>query len=91
MRALYFYHELEDMYEEQLNECYEPVSICGFNYDQGHAIRNLDPIAFRCGCVDWSGDEFDALSFNDLTDEEREHYIASERTTMYCWKDGFDE
>ena len=84
MRDLKFYHELEDMYEDQLNECYESVSICGYNYDQGHALRNLDPIAFSCGCSDWSSEEYQELSFDDLTEEERDHYIVSKSQVMYC-------
>lgn len=87
MRTLYFYHELEDMYEEQLNECYEPVSICGFNYDQGHALRNLDPIAFGCGVSEWEGEEFDEIRIDDMSDDEIEHYMATDSVTMYCWKD----
>lgn len=83
MRDLYFYHELEDMYEEMLNECYEPVSICGFNYDQGHALRNLDPIAFRCGVSDWEGEEFEEVRLDDMTEDEQEHYYADAKTVMY--------
>lgn len=87
MRELYYYHELEDMYEEQLNECYEPVSICGFNYDQGHALRNLDPIAFRCGVCEWEGEEFDEIHFSDMTEAERANYYADKGVIMYCRKD----
>lgn len=74
MRTLYYYHELEDMYEEELNDCYEPVSICGYTYDQGSALRKLDPIAFRCGVSEWVDEEFDEIL-------KIEHYI------MYCRKD----
>lgn len=87
MRDLKFYHEIEDMYEDMLNECYEPVSICGFNYDQGHALRNLDPIAFRCGVCEWEGEEFDEVHFSDMTEAERENYYADKDTLMYCRKD----
>lgn len=87
MRDLYYYHELEDMYEEMLNECYEPVSICGFNYDQGHALRNLDPIAFRCGVSEWEGEEFDEIYPADMTQAERDHYMPNDNTVMYVRKD----
>jgi hypothetical protein len=88
MRTLYFYHELEDMYEEQLNDCYESVSICGFNYDQGHALRNLDPIAFRCGVSEWEGEEFDEIHESDMTEAEIEHYcVNSANSILYCRKD----
>ena len=90
MRDLYYYHELEDMYEEQLNECYETVSICGMNYDQGHALRNLDPIAFRCGVSEWEGEEFDEIRESDMTEEEIEHYMPIDNTVMYCHKDEYE-
>lgn len=75
------------MFEEQLNECYEPVSICGYNYDQGRALRLLDEVAFRCGVSEWEGEEFDELHFDDLTESEQEYYIATERSVMYVRKD----
>jgi hypothetical protein len=87
MRTLYYYHELEDMYEEQLNDCYESVSICGYNYDQGHALKNLDPIAFNCGVSEWEGEEFDEIREADMTEAEIEHYMPIDNTVMYCRKD----
>ncbi len=45
--------ELMDRYENMLNEVYEPVSICGYSYEQGSALKELDPIAFRQGFLDY--------------------------------------
>lgn len=45
--------ELEDRFTDVLNECYDSVSICGYEYDAGRALRELDPTAFRCGMLDW--------------------------------------
>jgi hypothetical protein len=87
MRELFFYCELEDIYEELLNECYEPVNICGYEYDQGHALRQLDPVAFRCGVCDYESEQFEEIGFSEMTQEEREHYIASSKTTMYLRKE----
>lgn len=86
MRTLYFYHELEDMYEEMLNEAYEPVSICGYDYDAGHALRLIDEIAFNCGVHDFEADEFEELRISDLSPEEIEHYMLSDHQIMYCRK-----
>ena len=91
MRTLYFYHELEAMYEEQLNDCYAPISICGYNYDAGRAFRLIDEIAFRCGVSDWSSEEYEELGYSDLTEEERQTYITSPNLTMYCHKDEVDD
>ena len=40
--------ELDDKIEEELNELYPMVSICGLEYGSGTALREVDPIAFRC-------------------------------------------
>ena len=45
--------ELEDEFADQLDDCWEPVSVCGYEYGAGRALRQLDPVAFRCGFLDW--------------------------------------
>lgn len=62
MKESYFEFELERMYEAFLNECYEPVDICGFKYDAGHALRLIDEIAFREGFNNWVESEFVEVS-----------------------------
>lgn len=42
----------EQEYEEQLNEIYGTVSICGIEYNAGHALKLIDETAFRCGLAD---------------------------------------
>lgn len=36
-------------YDEMLNECAEPV----FGIDPARILRECDPVAYRCGFVDW--------------------------------------
>ncbi len=91
MRTLCFYHEIEEQYEEMLNECYDEVSICGYKYDAGHALKLVDEIAFNCGCNDWSGEIYKEVYFKDMTDEEIEHYGAFNSTIMYCHVDDEEE
>ena len=43
----------EDNYEEELNEIYGQVYICGFRFYAGTALRELDPVAFDCGHADY--------------------------------------
>jgi len=43
----------ESEYEDVLNELYDPVTICGMEYEQGTALKELDPVAFRCGKSDY--------------------------------------
>lgn len=39
----------ENWYEEQLNEIYGTVKICGVEFDAGHAYHELDPLTFDLG------------------------------------------
>lgn len=39
----------EEEYEDYLNECYPPVTVCGMEMQQGSILKEMDPIAFRCG------------------------------------------
>lgn len=50
-------HELEKQFCEFLDEVYEPVNICGYEYSQGESLAAVDPIAFRCALADWSSQE----------------------------------
>lgn len=43
------YHQ----YDEMLNECYPTVIVCGYEFDPARALKELDPIAYRCGFNDW--------------------------------------
>ncbi len=43
----------EDEYEEFLNEIYPEVEIGELTFYPGQIIKNLDPIAFRCGLIDY--------------------------------------
>ena len=45
--------ELEDRFTEMLDDCYDLVPVCGYEYAAGHAFRELDPIAFRESFLDW--------------------------------------
>lgn len=38
----------EEEMVELLNECYDPIDICGYTYDAGYALNILDPTAIRC-------------------------------------------
>ena len=38
--------------EDSLNESYGDVDICGLSYGAGSALKDVDPIAFRCICSD---------------------------------------
>lgn len=45
--------ELEDTFADGLDDCYGPVSVCGYEYDAGRVLREMDPIAFRESFLAW--------------------------------------
>lgn len=60
-KDVYTYSELEDLYEETLDEVYDDVKIGELTFSAGDIVRNLDPIAFRCGVSDWLSQEFEEI------------------------------
>ena len=44
----------DELYTECLKECYvETIIICGQEYDTIDTFKNIDPIAYRCGLLDY--------------------------------------
>ena len=37
--------------EEMLNEMFGTIRICGYEYESGRILKEVDPIAFRAGVV----------------------------------------
>ena len=44
---------ITDLYDSMLDDCYDDVNICGLNYVPSRALKEVDPIAYRCGCNDY--------------------------------------
>lgn len=57
--------DYEDLFEEMITELYDTVSIGGLTWDAGRVLRELDPIAFRCGVVDETAE----IDLNDYPSE----------------------
>lgn len=53
MKYTYTYEELENLFEQELNELYEDVNVCGYGYESGALLRSIDPIAFREGLLEY--------------------------------------
>jgi hypothetical protein len=47
----------EQELEELLNETCEMVKIGTLEYDPGYVLKNIDPVAFRCGVSDMLADD----------------------------------
>jgi hypothetical protein len=45
--------EIDDRdFENELNDIYGDVEICGLTYGAGTALKEVDPTAFRCAMAD---------------------------------------
>ena len=51
-----------EMYEEMLDDCEGPVELCGMTYSASHVLREVDPVAYRCGFNDY----VDSLTDDDI-------------------------
>ncbi len=72
--------ELDKRYQDFLDEIHGPVMIGGYEYQTSHALKEVDPTAYRCGFADWldiecrdgSVIEVDGVYFDKDTYEENE-------------------
>lgn len=60
--------EMRARYEDELNDVYGNVSICGELFAAGSAMRELSPTTFRCWFCDW---ESERVACGDLRRVER--------------------
>jgi len=49
----YSEQDMNDRFEEMLGDVYGTVSVAGMEYDTARALKDLDPIAYRCGLLDY--------------------------------------
>ena len=47
----------EEEYNNMLDDVYDNVNICGYEYSASHALWMTDPIAHRCGHADYCSDQ----------------------------------
>jgi len=45
--------DMETAHDDMLSEVFGEVEICGYKYDAARALREVDPIAYRCGYADY--------------------------------------
>lgn len=50
---IYTYADMENIFEQEMNETHEPTIIMGMTYLAGNILRQIDPVAFRCLMADW--------------------------------------
>jgi hypothetical protein len=45
--------DASDMYDDMIDDCEEVVSIFGMSYNPSRVLKEVDPIAYRCGFSDF--------------------------------------
>ena len=46
--------ELEQLYQDMLDDVYGDIDICGYEYPASAVLQDVDPIAYRCGFADYT-------------------------------------
>ena len=46
----------DEEYVYHLDECYGDVEVCGYSYGAGRLLKEVDPVAFRCGKADYESE-----------------------------------
>jgi hypothetical protein len=54
------------LYDDFLNETSEVINVCGYLFEPARALRELDPIGYRCGFHDWADSE--GIDTDELSD-----------------------
>lgn len=52
-------YDLDQRYQDFLDEVYGTVKIGGYEYSTSSALREVDPVAYRCGFSDWLDSELE--------------------------------
>jgi len=58
-------HVIEERFAEMLDECYPETVIAGTTYDTARALREIDPIAYRCALSEYM-DDYEEVTFTDF-------------------------
>lgn len=61
-----------EIYDEYLDEMYPETTIAGHNYSTSHALKRIDPIAYRCGLSDYATELFEEIEEEEIEEEEIE-------------------
>ena len=61
-----------NLYDDYLDEMYPETTIAGFNYSTSYALKEIDPIAYRCGLSDYASELFDEIEEEEEDEEDEE-------------------
>ena len=65
--------EAHERYDDMLDECHEDVKVCGMTYNTSRVLKEVDPIAYRCGFNDYTSHlEEDNIYVEGFTEPPKE-------------------
>ena len=70
--------EFEEMYEQMLDDCYEEIKIGSLTFSPSQILKECDPIAYRCGKIDYA-DSMDVAETEEYKQVESELYEIEDR------------
>lgn len=72
---VFTYDELEDAFLDEMDE--NTVTICGQEFPEGSALKELDPTGFRCALADWVDANYQQIEGFDLysTDDREDDFL----------------
>lgn len=59
--------ETVSAYNDMLNDCYDNLTVAGMEFDPADTLNKLDPIAYKCGWLDWCDAE--GIDTDELEDD----------------------
>lgn len=79
--------ELHDKYDEFLDDVYDKVKIGAYEYATSMAIKEVDPVAYRCGFSDWLDDVVN--NQKELYELNDAYYIEDPSEPEDYWEDPY--
>lgn len=74
--------ELEELYNEYLDDLFGEVDIAGFKWNTSYAFKEIDPTGYRCGMSDWldgedriqevQGEQYKQEDIDELLEDDEE-------------------
>lgn len=69
-------YELEQHYDDMLDECYPDLTIAGYEYSTSSALKEVDPTTYRCGYADYTSERY--IEIITLDSPTRTLYLDSD-------------
>lgn len=70
-------HNTEEAYKELLDQTCEEVKIGGLTYSPGRVLKEVDPVAFRCGMADMSDNYYEQFEEENNIEDFKEESLKN--------------